>query len=252
MGPRILTCIVLMALPMVAAWKRHVITPEDDRIDHPAPHALSYFTRYPLLRTEYSQVCWGCTPTQKTARAKATKAKAEVSLVGKVAGFAIYDVITHFEEEGSTTRKFILVQTGPDRFREIYHLEPNQWDSRIERSVVVEGSGDSFLRTRDWVGGNGGYTYEEYYWLDGNGPHPIDLSPVKEAAAFVVPSDIGQSMGPQGADWSNPEDLAKSIFSVPVVGKNLRCCSGFVHVRFRVEHGRIIVLGATYNAEAEH
>ena len=252
MDLRLLTCIVLTWIPLSAAWERHVITPEDDRIDHPAPHALSYFTRYPLLRSEYSQVFWGCTPEQKIARAKATKAKAEVSLVGKVTGFAIYDVITHFEEEGSTTWKFILVQTGPDRFREIYHPEPSQSDSRIEPSIVVKGSGEFFLRTRAWVGGNGGYTYEEYYGFNKYGPIHIDLSPIGKAAGFVLPSDVGESMGPEGTDWSNPEDLAKSIFSVPVVGKNLRCCIGFVHVRFRVEGGHIIALGATYDAEAEH
>ena len=241
-----------MALPMIAAWERHVIAPKDDRIDHPAAHALSYFTRYPLLRSEDSDTFRGCTPAQKIARAKTTKAKSDVSLVGKMAGFEIYDVITHFEGEGNTTWKFILVQTGPGRFREIYHLEPNQVDSRVEPSIVVNSNGESFFRTRDWVGGNGGYTYEEYFSLDRDGPIRIDLGPIGKAAAAVVPSDIGQSMGPQGADWSNPEDLAKSIFSVPVVGKNLRYCSGFIHVRFGVEHGRIIVLGATYDAEAEH
>ena len=169
-----------------------------------------------------------------------------------MAGFVIYDVITHFEEEGSTTWKFILVQVGPDRFREIYHLEPNQVDSRVEPSIVINSNRESFLRTRDWVGGNGGYTYEEYFSLDRDGPIHIDLDPIGKAAGAVVPSDIGQSMGPQGADWSNPDDLAKSLFSVPVVRKNLRCCTGFVHVRFRVAHGHIIVLGATYDAEAEH
>lgn len=53
-------------------------------------------------------------------------------------------------------------------------------------------------------------------------------------------------------DWNNLEDLRRSTFHVPVRdSEHWTCCAGYVHVTFRIDHGRIVVTEAKYDADAE-
>lgn len=239
-----LTLVALSVFPASAAWERHVIAAPANRIDHPQAHSLAFFTRYPLLRTEDPSAFGNCTPEQKLAKAKSTKATAEVSLAGKLSGFAIYDVIVHFEED-SASWKFILVKIGPNRYREIYHLEAGFMDE-IKHSAVVRIGDRHILRSVDTVAGNGVATYQAYFWFDKDGPTWIDWTPIWNAARLAAPSD-GRTME---KDWNSAKDLAH-FFRVPIRGTNdYTCCSGSVDVKFVINHGRIQVVEAKYNPDA--
>ena len=94
---RILLPLCLLANLADAAWLRHVMTPKSEWFDTPAPHPLSYFTDYPMLRDASGDFCYLCTPEKKLAEAKKVKVKTDLTLVGKLAGFAIYDLYYHFD-----------------------------------------------------------------------------------------------------------------------------------------------------------
>jgi hypothetical protein len=94
-----------LALPVCAAWHRHVMTPKEEWVDSPKPHSLAYFTEYPMLRNESGDFCYLCTPEKKLAEAKKIRVKTDLNLVGNLAGFAIYDLYYRFETVGSVDTK---------------------------------------------------------------------------------------------------------------------------------------------------
>jgi hypothetical protein len=236
-----------MTLPVVAAWERHVVAGGHETIDHPPAHSLAFFTRQPLLRSEDPNTFWNLTPEQKVAQAKSEKATVEVNFVGTLRDFAIYDVLIRFEQ-AERVWKLILVKIGPNRFREIYHLEA-AYDTEIEHPFVAKVGPEYILVSRDVFAGNGVETCQAYFWFDKGGPMWIDWSPIWQAARSVAPKDSWVIE----VNWSSRQDIIKSTFPVPVRGDgDSTCCRGFVHVHFSVERGHIIVRGATYDADAEH
>lgn len=81
------------------------------------------------MRDASGDFCYLCTPEKKLAEAKKVKVKTDLTLVGKLAGFAIYDLYYHFDPTFPDT-KLILVQAGPHQYREIYQRVPTQIDAR--------------------------------------------------------------------------------------------------------------------------
>ncbi len=160
-------------------WKRHVMTPKDRWFDKPEPHPLAYFTAYPALLNESGDFCYLCTPEKKLAAAKAAKEpRAEVRLVGKIGTLSIYDVYYRFQSEGSVDWKSILIKTGPDSYREIYHCEPTQVDARALPSVLIRVGREVMLHSQYFVGGNKGMVEDDYYSFRPNGPIRVDLPKV--------------------------------------------------------------------------
>ena len=126
-----------LAVDASAAWQRHVMTPKDDRFDTPPPRSLAYFTEYPMLRDKSGDFCYLCSPEKRLAEAKKEKIATEISLVGTLAGFQIYDLFYRFSCEGCVDWKLILVKTGQDQYREIYHVQPTQVDAHAAASFLV-------------------------------------------------------------------------------------------------------------------
>lgn len=107
----------LLTFPIWAKWERRTLTLKGERVDTPDPHPLSYFTRYPSLRDEDGDFCHLCPPDKALALAKQQKERAEVRLIGKIRGFAIYDVLYYFGDEQEPGWKSILVQTQTNQYR---------------------------------------------------------------------------------------------------------------------------------------
>ena len=242
---RLITFAALAVFTGNAAWERHVIAGQGDKVDRPQAHSLAYFTHSPLLRTEDPSVFWNCTLAQKLEKARQAKADISVQRVGILHGYAIYEVLTKFEAPGGIW-KFILVKVGPDRFREIYHVEADPLDDIEHSSIVVVGD-QQILRSRDVISGNGVVTLEAYFWFDANGPTWIDLAPIWNAARSAAPKESRISE----VDWNNTEEL-KTRFRVPVQDSTSSiCCNGFVHVKFVIKKGRVQVIEAKYDPDAE-
>src|SRR5271157_2646044 len=126
MTKRLLVLLSLLALQAGAAWQRHVGTPKGDWFDQPEPHPLAYFTEYPMLRNESGDFCSLCSPDKRLAEAKKQQVGSDLRLVGTLGGFEVYDLFYRFKCQGCVDSKSILVKTGPDEYREIYHREPTQ------------------------------------------------------------------------------------------------------------------------------
>jgi len=163
-------------MDMPGPWKRHVMTAKGDWFDAPPPHALAYFTDSPASLDESGDFCYLCTPEKRLAEAKAAKGpRAEVRLVGKIGTFSVYDVYYRFQSEGSVDWKSILVKTGANIFREIYHCQPTQVDARALPSVLIRIGNEVLLRARYLVGGNKGMVEDDYYSFKRNGPLRVDV-----------------------------------------------------------------------------
>jgi hypothetical protein len=249
---------VLLALPLVGQseseseqpgpWKRHVMTAKGEWFDTPAAHPLTHFTKYPKLRDESGDFCYLCTPQKRLETAKAAKGpKAEVHRVGAIGGLPIYDVFYRAEEEGAVDWKSILVRTGPNAYREIYHCQPTQVDAGALPSVIVRVGGERLLNSRYIVGGNRGLYADDYYYFGQAGPVRVDFEPVWTAGKAVLPKSMGLW---RGGDENSPAALASKRFRLKVLDKGVgMCCAdGIVEVRFKLDRGRVIVTDARYIA----
>jgi hypothetical protein len=183
---RLIVITVVVALQLIAQtkdeteqpgpWKRHVMTAKGDWFDAPESHPLAYFTRYPALLDESGDFCYLCTPEKRLAAAMAAKEpRAEVRFVGKIRALSIYDVFYRFQSEGSVDWKSILIKTGPDTYREIYHCEPTQVDARALPSTLMRVGKEVLLHAPYSVGGNKGMVEDDYYSFRQNGPIRVDL-----------------------------------------------------------------------------
>jgi hypothetical protein len=217
-------------------WKRFV---DGDRFDTPAPYTLAHFIRRPALLS--GRFCPYCSPRERLSAAKAAdEPKAEIRAVGKIRGLTIYDVFYSFHREGAVDWKSILVRTGPNRYREIYHVEA-YWGAP-EPSFLVKTGQETLLGVADYQ-----YKFEgiEGYWCFGAaGPELLDFTPVWDAAQKAIPPDHRIFQFPNAsADFSN------STVSVPVwVEGAYPCCDfrGAVKVRFQLKQCRISVRDAVF------
>ena len=239
----------LLALQAGVVWQRHVMTPKAGRFDLPEPHPLAYFTEYPMLRDEDGDFCYLCALDKRLAEAKKRKVETEVQLVGTLQGFEVYDLFYRFKCEGCPDWKSILVKTGPDQYREIYHLQPTQVDSHAGASFIVNVGQDQLLGARYNVGGNKGIYSDDHYWFHKSGPALVDFGPVRVAARAALPD--GKSLW-GGGDENGPRTLALAMFRFWVLDKGdwLCCGGGAVEVRFRLDQGRVIVTGTNYDPSA--
>jgi hypothetical protein len=172
-----------------------------------------------------------------------------VYLVGTLQAFEIYDLFYRFECEGCVDWKSILVKTGPDEYREIYHLQPTQVDSHADASFIVNVGEDKLLGTRYNVGGNKGIYRDDHYWFDKTGPVLVDFAPVRAAARSALP--VGKSLW-GGGDENGPRTLASAMFKFWALDKGdwLCCGGGAVEVKFKLDRGRVIVTGTNYYPDA--
>ena len=229
-----------------AEWSRLVLTPKGERVDKPEEHPLKYFTEYPWLRDEDGDVCIPCSPDKRIAVAKSLKGTADVRLIGRINGLAIYDVLYHVsEEDGGPTWKSILVETHPNSFTEILHEQKNQ--GMINPSFLVKVGPDTVLGVVDQA-----YrmTAAEYYWwFDVDHAVLLDFRPVWDAARKVLP----EGTAPFKGHLNGKRTFPRQIIDVATWPPNLsQCCAsvGVVKVRFEIKAGVILVTDAFYDPNA--
>jgi hypothetical protein len=237
---------LLMAAPSVAEWPRFVITPKGDRVDKPEAHDLKYFTEHPSLRDESGDFCYLCTEEQRLAEAKKDKAKAEVRKIGKLSRFTAFDVFHYFGEDPRPAWKSIIVQTGSDLYQEIYHDQPHE--GQPNPSFIVKAGKELLLCVADNV-----YKWdaeEDCFWLGTKGVVRLDFSPVWKSAQRATPA--GRRVWEHGL-------RAKTTFNnltLPVGirhEESSRCCDrGVVNVKFKLDHGRVVVVGAEFDSNTEY
>jgi hypothetical protein len=90
--------------------------------------------------------------------------------------------------------KSILVQTGSDKYVEIYHLQAYYLQAPLTAAKIVRVGDELVLMTQDSDGGNGGGCWEAYWWFDASGPHAIDFS--------LLVQEITKHVPPGSTFWS--------------------------------------------------
>jgi len=183
-----------LCLPAGAQWNRTVFSGKGESQDIPTPHPLSYFTANPFLRDDGDDLCDLCTPEGRAKSALKYSLHVAVRPIGTLAGYRILDVLydgSQREHPGQIeiNWKSILVRVGPDRYKEIFHLQESGTDRPIEPSSIVSSGGEQVLATMNSDGGNAGGCWEGYWWFDWSGPHALDFSRVETAVKNGVPDN---------------------------------------------------------------
>ena len=246
----LLALVSFSELSMGATWQRHVIN--SDRFDNPGPHPLAYFTQYPRLFQ--LDPCEGCTSEQRSAQAKDMNFMAQVERVGTLEGFAIYDVF--YTMTGERNRwKSILVRTGQDEYREIYHTESfGPAGGSPESAEIVNVGKEQLLRTRCWEGPR---SYEDDHWFfDTAGPTIIDFRPIVVRARSVLPKghklSYYEDENIPGTHylWNFDNPGLRSTLWVLKPDEQYCCTGGKIDVSFKFDRGRVIVTRTTYDHKA--
>jgi len=185
---------VLLCLPAGAQWQRVVFTGKGETKDVPSPHSLSYFTANPFLRDDGDEFCRICTPEGKAISDNGYSIRGAVKPVAVVAGYPILDVLYYVstpdtQNNTQVSWKSILVQVGPDLYREIFHLQTSGPAPSIQPSRIVQSGNEPVLMTMDRDGGNGGGCWEGYWWFDRSGPHSLDFSRLQTAIKDRLPEN---------------------------------------------------------------
>lgn len=242
MSPKGLLFTILTAalcLPASAQWNRTVFSGKGEFQDIPSPHPLSYFTANPFLRDDGNDLCVLCTPEGRAKSALKYSLHTVVQPVGSLAGYRILEVLysggkRNANEPGydKLSWKSILVRTGPNRYKEIFHLQPAGTDEPLKPSGIIPSGNERVLATMDSDGGNSGGCWDGYWWFDRTGPHRLDFSRVEAAIKNALPENARFSI-----QCSNL-DLKAELIRSGVQKSDAQChaCDwiGEVTARFRI------------------
>jgi hypothetical protein len=175
-----------LSIPLNAQWRRAVFSGKGEFVDEPAAHPLSYFTSNPFARDDGNEFCVSCASSDKAQSAHKYTIQPIVKPVGALAGFRILDIFYRANPQGSASAsaakwKSILVQVGPDRYKEIFHLQAFYTTASLKPTQILRSGNESVLATMDFDGGNGGGCWQGYWWFDSKGPHSLNFSPLEAA-----------------------------------------------------------------------
>lgn len=236
---------------MLAQWRRIVFSGKGESTDVPAPHPLSYFTANPFFRDDGGDLCVVCTPAGRAKAEQDYVITSEVQRLGSLAGFPVVQILYRVGSRGSNEPaeirwKFLLVQTGKDLYREIYHLQAYYVVPPLKSAEIFKVGDEQVLATDDSDGGNGGGCWDGYWWFDSSGPHQLDFSAVRAAITKHVPS---------GATfWTTcwALHLGDEEIKSPVQKSDARCHScgtpGEVTARFRLDGAVAVPVSVKYVA----
>lgn len=223
----------------VKTWRREVQCGINEFSDVASPHPLQYFTDDPFLRDEENDFCLNCTPERKSQVHKQHRFKTELSKIGEIQNFAVYNLFYYFDE-GIESRtidwKSILVRVPSGQFREIYHLQARGIE--IDPAYFMDAGSTEILATSDSMGGTGNFSYESYWWFDKDGPVRINTDDAVSAALDILPAGYEIRNG----GGLNMETLT-FLSSVWKPG-DAHCCptGGGVEIKFRLDKGFLTII----------
>jgi hypothetical protein len=133
---------VALCIPATAQWSRVVFSGKGESEDTPARHSLSYFTANPSLRDDGEDLCGDCTPKGRAKSALEYSIRPVVRPVGSLAGYRILDVLYSGGKRNDPSHveilwKSILVEVGPDRYKEIFHLQASGNPPSLKPSGII-------------------------------------------------------------------------------------------------------------------
>lgn len=248
---RVTLYVLLIATTASAEWKRYVHMPQGEWSDAPPAHDLAYFRLDPCLRSNVKDRILQCgQPFSKAdleEHAKTTHT--DLSVVGKIGTFTIYDVEYIFNEGDAGSRvRSVLIETAPEQLHEI-HVRGNMPLGTLFPAEILSLGQLSIIKVKFDDGGIYHLVYEDYYVISQDGALLLDFKPVLQAASKVVPRDM--------VTWQPTSrfDFGSFLFEVRTekrdadVGPKVACCEGRVEVPFRIVRGLVIAGEAKYFPE---
>jgi hypothetical protein len=183
---------VLFAPTASAQWSRWVSSGKGGHIDDPPAHPLHYFTDNPYVLDDGGDLCGDCSLAGRNLSALRYIVESDVRPVGALAGLNVVDVFYRIgrREDGkpaSVDWKSILIQTGPDRYQEIFHYQKAENGAEPTPSRVIHVGDQIVLSTKNSDGGNAGGCVEAYWLVDSSGARMIDFSALVAAIRARVP-----------------------------------------------------------------
>jgi hypothetical protein len=244
---RLLILAALLSVPACAEWQTLFATPNGDRTEKSVAKPLSYFTT--VLRGDWG-VDIGPKRTQNEGLRVNRTNNVKVHLIGKLAGFLVYDVYRYYPgDHGGDVigSKSIVVKIAPGLFHEVYYRERPQADSIINPSFLVKAGANQLLGSRDFAGGNHGVFMEEYFWLDANGPARVDFAPLQAALQSTLP----QGFEFVNDSFDNPLFFPALKLQAQVINRSSSpCCDyGNLEVTFTMNRDKITVTGKSFRKE---
>ncbi len=221
-------------------WEREVQGGANEFTDLASPHPLQYFTDDPFLRDEENDFCVNCTADRKSQVHKQHRFKTELSKIGDIQHFAVYNLFYYFDDGIQSRRidwKSILVRVPSGQFREIYHLQAR--DIEIDPAYLMDAGSTEILATSDSMGGTAHNSYEAYWWFDKDGPVKINTDEAVSAAL--------EDILPAGSEIRTGSGLnIETLTFLSGVWKagDAQCCptGGGVEIKFRLDKGVLTVI----------
>jgi len=188
-----------------AQWESMVSTAKGSSVKPSEPQPLSYWTADPIKRDVSNDLCLGCRRNGQVVTANDFVTESHTANLGTISGYPIVQVFNrviakaappdtsdyHFPAgyRPSTEYKMLLVQVGPDQFREIFHLENEGQMQPLGDAHIVTAGSESVLSTVDRDSGNAGFCVDEYWTFDKSGPRRLNFDAVNTAIRQAVPAN---------------------------------------------------------------
>jgi hypothetical protein len=183
----------------------------------------------------------------------ALRIRTKIHRVGEISGFKILEIDYYFDNDfepaDTLGMRSILVQTGPDMFREIYVWRPVGPLAAIHAANVIYAGRQRLLISSSTDGGNAGGTFDVAFMLLPDGAVMLDWEPVYHAGAEAVPQ--GKQLWRPTSKFDFPS-LTWSAWTNDDKGGKINCCMGRVTVSFLINKaGRVEATKAKYDPAAE-
>jgi len=153
---RFALCFLLIATAASAEWKRYVHMPHGEWADSPPSHDLAYFRLDPCLRSDVKDRILQC--SAESAKTMHT----DLSVVGKIGAFTIYDLEYIINEGDASSRvRSVLIESAPHQLHEI-HVRGNMPLGTLFPSEILNTGQLSVIKVKFDDGGIYHDVYEDY------------------------------------------------------------------------------------------
>jgi hypothetical protein len=171
--------LVFLMVPVFGQWNRYESEGKGEAISIADPHPLSYFTGEGRLR----DFCegWGADQMAKFL----AEVKPELSKVGKVGEYTIYDIFYVDRANNFGGMKSILVQTSKDQYREISRIGNGHRYGKTR--IVGDMPPNQMLLATTGYGGVG-MTADDKFWVGDGMSVRLNLDAVTTADAATLKS----------------------------------------------------------------
>jgi len=238
-------CASLLATPAAAQWERHI----GNHTDVPPAHDMPFFEQQPLARgkAESSPAIREVFEQVQAigSEIRIGKVKTELTVVGQIGKYKIYELIYILDAGLSPTMRSILVQTGLRQYQEIL-VQAIPLMGTWERTEIVHAGTQPIIVAAFEDASMYRFPTRNYLVVSPSGVSELDFSLLGKAEKTVV-----LPKGMRTWEPASEFDLANMIYTIGTKWESeasikTACCVGRIEIPFRIEGNRVIAGTAKY------